>query len=61
MNKPNITSVHYFAEIVADNISHLVRVRKSKFNEAFNNAEGTLSIREEVVDDVKKVILQASV
>ena len=60
MTKPNIASVHYFAEIVADNLSHLVRVRKSKFNEAFKNAEGTLSIREEVVDDVKKIILQAS-
>ena len=60
MNKPNIASVHYFAEIIADNISHLVRVRKTKFQEAFKNAEGTLSIREEVVDDVKKVILQAS-
>ena len=33
MNKPNIASVHYFAEIIADNISHLVRVRKSKFND----------------------------
>jgi len=42
MNKPNITSVHYFAEIIADNLSHLVRVRKSKFNEAYASAEGTL-------------------
>ena len=60
MNKPNIASVHYFAEIIADNISHLVRVRKSKFNEAYNDAEGTLSTREEVEGDVKKIILQAS-
>ena len=41
MTKPNIASVHYFAEIVADNLSHLVRVRKSKFNEAYKDAEGT--------------------
>tara|TARA_S200002703_G_scaffold128091_1_gene114812 strand:+ start:44 stop:229 length:186 start_codon:yes stop_codon:yes gene_type:complete len=60
MKKPNITSVHYFAEILADNLSHLVRVRKSKFNEAYNDAEGTLSTREEVEGDVKKIILQAS-
>ena len=48
MKKPNITSVHYFAEIIADNLSHLVRVRKSKFNEAYMSAEGSLSTREEV-------------
>ena len=61
MKKPNITSVHYFAEILADNLSHLVRVRKSKFNEAYNDAEGTLSTREEVQGDVKKIILQSAV
>lgn len=60
MKKPNITSVHYFAEIIADNLSHLVRVRKSKFNEAYAYAEGTLSTREEVQGEVKKIILQAS-
>jgi len=60
MKKPNITSVHYFAEIIADNLSHLVRVRKSKFNEAHASAEGTLSTREEVEGEVKKIILQAS-
>ena len=60
MKKPNITSVHYFAEIIADNLSHLVRVRKSKFNEAYACAEGTLSTREEVEGEVKKIILQAS-
>lgn len=60
MKKPNITSVHYFAEIIADNLSHLVRVRKSKFNEAYAIAEGTLSTREEVEGEVKKIILQAS-
>ena len=60
MTKPNIISVHYFAEIIADKVSHLVRVRKSKFQEAYTNAEGNLSTREEVVDDVKRIILQAS-
>jgi len=61
MTKPNITSVHYFAEIIADNLSHLVRVRKSKFNEAYMSAEGSLSTREEVQGDVKKIILHSAV
>ena len=55
-----INSVHYLVEMIANNSYHFVRVRKSKFFEALNSAEGDLSTREFIKDGVKSIILQAS-
>ena len=55
-----INSVHYLVEMIANNSSHFVRVRKAKFFEALENAKGDLSTREFIKDGVKSIILQAS-
>tara|TARA_R110002012_G_scaffold244174_1_gene418861 strand:+ start:339 stop:530 length:192 start_codon:yes stop_codon:yes gene_type:complete len=55
-----INSVHYLVEMIANNSSHFVRVRKAKFFEALNSAEGDLSTREFIKDGVKSIILHAS-
>ena len=55
-----INSVHYLVEMIANNSSHFVRVRKAKIFEALNSAEGDLSTREFIKDGVKSIILQAS-
>ena len=58
MNEQQINSVQYLVEMIANNSSHFVRVRKNKFFEALNSAEGDLSTREFIKDGVKSIILQ---
>jgi hypothetical protein len=53
-----VNAVHYLVEMIANNSSHFVRVRKAKFFEALNSAEGDLSTREFIKDGVKSIILQ---
>ena len=56
--KQTINSVQYLVEMIANNSSHFVRVRKAKFFEALKSAEGDLSTREFIKDGVKSIILQ---
>lgn len=53
-----INAVQYLVEIITNETSHFVRVRKAKFFEALNSAEGDLSTREFIKDGVKSIILQ---
>ena len=53
-----INAVQYLVEIITNETSHFVRVRKAKFFEALENAKGDLSTREFIKDWVKSIILQ---
>tara|TARA_R100001086_G_C11606756_1_gene194725 strand:- start:281 stop:463 length:183 start_codon:yes stop_codon:yes gene_type:complete len=53
-----INAVQYLVEIITNQTSHFVRVRKAKFFEALENAKGDLSTREFIKDGVKSIILQ---
>ena len=53
-----INAVQYLVEIITNETSHFVRVRKAKFFEALENAKGDLSTREFFKDGVKSIILQ---
>ena len=45
-----INAVQYLVEIITNETSHFVRVRKAKFFEALENAKGDLSTREFIKD-----------
>ena len=53
-----INAVQYLVEIITNETSHFVRVRKAKLFEALENAKGDLSTREFIKDGVKSIILQ---
>ena len=53
-----INAVQYLVEIITNETSHFVRVRKAKFFEALENAKGDFSTREFIKDGVKSIILQ---
>ena len=59
-SKMNVNWKKKWNHSIYHNSSHFVRVRKAKFFEALNSAEGDLSTREFIKDGVKSIILQAS-